>query len=214
MMISLTTCSCSIMTGCLLTNQKSGRVLYKLATPSIICHYTSLLHYCVFHYFQDFYTMTFHNGSYTPVEIGLTELPSTVECVTIDLPDLPSDTSEVLLYLFVTSKTAVNPWRGYYEIFTKDAAGTEYKQYLNVAFMKDDFTLNSANIWLPIFNERKFYVRIPNKYDPPALLTRKSHEPKLKFDTIEDILPALKNPSAMVSYSFLTGYRLLNQTRK
>ena len=105
--------------------------------------------------------MTFHNGSYTPVEKGLTELPSTEECVTIDLPGLPSNTSEVLLYLFVMSKTAVDPWRGYYEIFTKDAAGKECKQYLNVAFMKDDFTLNSANIWLPIFDEQRFYVRIP-----------------------------------------------------
>ena len=156
-------------------------------------------------------TTEYHNGRYIPVEIFVDELPNHTTEVSYPLPSvLPSDTSEILLYLFVTAKTTKVPYRGYYEIYTKDENGTRYSQYMNVAFAHDDFTLNSANIWLPVFKERKFYVSIPDVYPLPVAVKQ---GPKASFKTIKDTVTALKNPDRMVSASFVTGYRTLNMKR-
>ena len=153
-----------------------------------------------------------HHGTYIPTEVYLAELPSSVTEIPVDLPaSLPSDTTEVLVYLFVTAKAADNPFRSYYEIYTKDDNGLLYKQYMNVAMATDDFTLNSANIWLPVFSERKFYIRIPDEFELPRIVASRS--PKRKFKAIRDTIEALKNPDGMVSGSFLTGYRTKSLSR-
>ena len=138
------------------------------------------------------------------------ELPHSTTDLSYPLPDaLPSDTSEILLYLFVTAKASQFPYRGYYEIYTKDENGTKYSQYMNVAFALDDYTLNSANIWLPVFSERKFYISIPDVYPLP----KAAGKSKVSFKTIKDTVVALKNPERMVSASFVMGYRTMNLKR-
>ena len=157
-----------------------------------------------------------HHGSYVPINdaVFLTELPSSVTTTELEVPlpdTLPDNTTEVLLYLFVTAKTASEGWRSYYEVYTKDANGVPYKKYMNVAMATDDFTLNSANLWLPIFNEKKFYITIPDDWPMPTLATTRSA--KIVIKTIKDSIKALRNPTAMVSGSFLSGYRTATLTR-
>ncbi len=157
----------------------------------------------------------YHNGRYTPIPfdeiIGLGDLPKTAEnIIEYCLPEqVPADAKEVLLYLFVTTQTiAGDAKRGFYEVFTKDSDSTQYSQYMNVVFAKDDVTINSANMWLPIFKEKKVYIRIPALYDLKTSATPLvpcMKPAKITFCTLKEAVAACGK--TMVSGVFVTGYR-------
>ena len=131
-------------------------------------------------------------------------LPNSVNAGTSDyIVDVPDGTTEILVYLFVIGKTQEDPWRGYYRVYTEDEDGNQYSQYMNVAFAEDDYTLNSDNMWLPLYSEKKFYIEIPAFFDLEVTV-----QEKMTFHSIKDTVEAMQNPgSTFESGVFLTGYR-------
>lgn len=82
---------------------------------------------------------------------------------------VPPEAKEVLLYFFVSirdNKMASGVQRGFYEFITKDGE-TEYTQYMNVIFTKDDYVMNSENIWAPIGAVKQLTVKL-NAYPWPT----------------------------------------------
>lgn len=67
---------------------------------------------------------------------------------TYDL-SVPPEAKEVLVYAYITAQGEGSFQRGYYEISTSDRAGSEYKQYMNVATGNGVTIVNSANLWFP-----------------------------------------------------------------
>ena len=135
----------------------------------------------------------------------LNVLPDSVTSESVEYSvDVPDGTSEILVYLFASAKVPDGPaWRGYYQVYTQDEEGTKYSQYLNVAFEKDDYSINSSNMWLPLFSEKKFYIIIPDSYPLQA-----TAQEKMTFRSIKDTITAMQNPKSMViSGVFLSGYR-------
>ena len=63
--------------------------------------------------------------------------------------NIPDSAKEVLVYLWATTKGDEAFHRYYYRIQTKDGK-VLYNQYMNVA-ASTDVSLNSANLWLPVF---------------------------------------------------------------
>jgi hypothetical protein len=81
------------------------------------------------------------------------ELPGTSNISTtydISKSDVPEEAKEVLVYLWATTKGDDTFHRYYYLIETKDSTGRTYHQYMNAA-ASPDVSLNSANLWLPVF---------------------------------------------------------------
>ncbi|CAB4026091.1 Hypothetical predicted protein [Paramuricea clavata] len=63
--------------------------------------------------------------------------------------NVPDTAKEILVYLWATTKGDEAFHRYYYRIQTTDGIQL-YNQYMNVAASKD-VSLNSANLWLPVF---------------------------------------------------------------
>ena len=63
--------------------------------------------------------------------------------------NVPDTAKEILVYLWATTKGEEAFHRYYYRIQTTDGKQF-YNQYMNVAASKD-VSLNSANLWLPVF---------------------------------------------------------------
>ena len=141
--------------------------------------------------------------SYNSIEVYLSGLPISVDAGPSEyIVDVPDGTTEILVYLFVIGKTQEDPWRGYYRVYTEDEDGNQYSQYMNVAFAEDDYTLNSDNMWLPLYSEKKFYIEIPDTF--PLEVTVQE---MMTFRFIKDTVEAMQNPSSTFeSGVFLIGY--------
>ena len=89
---------------------------------------------------------------------------------------VPRDAKEILIYAFITVKTSDRKMeRAVYQIYTEDDRGKRYSQLMNTAFPRDDFVMNSANLWLPVFGRKEFYIRIPDSW------TTSSKEKEIKL---------------------------------
>ena len=95
--------------------------------------------------------------AYTPIpedklyDYGeLPELSGDSTIYELSKSNIPSSAKEVLVYLWATTKGDEEFHRYYYQIYTKDGKQL-YSQYMNVAGSKD-VSLNSANLWLPVFS--------------------------------------------------------------
>ena len=85
---------------------------------------------------------------------------------------IPIDATEILIYIFVTVRNNPGTLRRFvYVVFTEDQQQTRYSQFMNTVFTKNnDFVMNSANIWLPIYSEQKFHIYLPAEWpiSPPT----------------------------------------------
>ena len=89
---------------------------------------------------------------------------------------VPSTAKDILVYLFLTFKTADRTHkRAVYEIYTQDNSGTKYTQLMNAAFPENDFVMNSANLWLPLVGDKKVvYIRIPDTWTSNSSLGKEN----------------------------------------
>lgn len=64
---------------------------------------------------------------------------------------LPDSVSDILVYVFFTGLGggAGPASRAFYEIYTEDSTGLQYKQFLNAVFNQPDTVINSANLMVP-----------------------------------------------------------------
>ena len=119
---------------------------------------------------------------------------------------VPPNATEILIYIFVTVREAKGPLRrSVYDVYTQDMAGRHYSQLMNMVFTKDDdFVMNSANLWLPL-HEQKFYIRLPGEWTIP--------EPRLPQSqkTYKNLAEAMKafttGTDDIFTDVFLLGYR-------
>lgn len=88
-----------------------------------------------------------------------------------DLPEIPADAKEVLVYTFMTTIGNGSFQRGYYEIFTS-GGGKDFKQYMNVATGDGINIVNSINAWFPVKDKRELKVKL---YHPTSLKSKKKH---------------------------------------
>ena len=93
--------------------------------------------------------------AYSPLVKSYGELPDMAGDANIyelKNANVPETAKEVLVYLWATTKGDEAFHRYYYQIETKDDKKS-YRQYMNVA-ASQDVSLNSANIWLPVFKDQ------------------------------------------------------------
>ena len=152
--------------------------------------------------------------SWVPVQIPLGELPETgcKEYEVSGYPDI-NKSKYILVYAFVSlHDTEDSPFqRGYYEIFTKDTKGTEYKYYMNVAFggKAGDTAINSGNFWLPYGPgfQPGIGVRLI-----AATVKRKKPQKSPAGKTVGDVMEEFhkqtgSEPEAIYSFMFVTGHQ-------
>lgn len=78
---------------------------------------------------------------------------------------VPSDTTEILIYAFATVGDAMGKGRRVvYEFYTEDPDNVHYSQLMNMAFIENEYVLNSANMWFPIYDHRQLNVNIPGEW--------------------------------------------------
>lgn len=80
---------------------------------------------------------------------------------------VPPGTKEVLVYIYVTVRetSRSEDKRAVYEIYSEDAGGCKYSQFMNVVFTTSkDFVMNSANMWLPVFDKKEITISIPDAW--------------------------------------------------
>ena len=88
-----------------------------------------------------------------------------------DLPEIPAEAKEVLVYTFMTTIGEGPFERGYYAIFTS-GGGNDFKQYMNVATGDGVNIVNSINAWFPVKDKRELKVKL---YHPMSLKSKKKH---------------------------------------
>lgn len=135
-----------------------------------------------------------------------------VEYALTDIPSLPAGKkiNEVLVYIYITVKSATRTkTRAVYQIYSENT-GLEYSQLMNTAFPEDDFVMNSANLWLPTFGKKKedikFKIRIPDGWctnDTPI-----SEPNSKKYKNLHDAMKDyVKGTDSIYTGVFLLGYR-------
>ena len=119
---------------------------------------------------------------------------------------------QILVYAFVSLHDLEDSefQRGYYEIFTKDTKGTEYKFFLNVAFggKAGDTAINSGNFWLPYGPgfQPGVFVRLVGA-------TAKRKKPSKSVAAGKNVGEVLEEfhkqtePEAIYSFMFITGHQ-------
>ena len=113
-----------------------------------------------------------------------------------DLPEIPAEAKEVLVYTFMTTIGNGSFQRGYYEIFTS-GGGKDFKQYMNVATGDGINIVNSINAWFPVKDKRELKVKL---YHPMSLKSKKKHiAGKLEPRDWSDV--------------YIIGYRIWSSTR-
>ena len=113
-----------------------------------------------------------------------------------DLPEIPAEAKEVLVYTFMTTIGKGPFERGYYEIFTS-GGGKDFKQYMNVAAGDGVNIVNSINAWFPVKDKRELKVKL---YHPMSLKSKKKHiAGKLEPRDWSDV--------------YIIGYRIWSSTR-
>ena len=113
-----------------------------------------------------------------------------------DLPEIPAEAKEVLVYTFMTTIGEGPFERGYYEIFTS-GGGKDFKQYMNVATGDGVNIVNSINAWFPVKDKRELKVKL---YHPMSLKSKKKHiAGKLEPRDWSDV--------------YIIGYRIWSSTR-
>lgn len=118
---------------------------------------------------------------------------------------VPADAKEILIYLFVTVQDSPGSQtkRSVYEIFTRDASEMKYSQLMNTVFTQNDFVMNSANLWLPIFNERKLSITLPQEWSVDTGIVVKH-----SFKTFTEAMKAyVRGDEKIFADVFLLGYR-------
>ena len=65
------------------------------------------------------------------------------------LDGVPSDATEVLIYAFISVRDAriSEAQRAFYKFLTD---GNKYMHCMNAIFTRDDYVMNSSNMWLPL----------------------------------------------------------------
>ncbi len=119
---------------------------------------------------------------------------------------VPSSAKEILVYVFLTSKHADRRKpRAVYEIYTEDNSGRKYPQLMNAAFPENDFVMNSANLWLPLFNKIEFGIRIPDTW---ATASFESAESPRNFMNLEEAMKQyVTSAEEIFTGIFLLGYK-------
>ena len=120
---------------------------------------------------------------------------------------VPPEAKEVLLYFFVSirdNKMASGVQRGFYEFITKDGE-TEYTQYMNVIFTKDDYVMNSENIWVPIGAVKELTVKLTTFSWSTAQYLKKTTTHKSLKEFKENIAKGEIND--IYAEFFVIGYR-------
>jgi hypothetical protein len=128
---------------------------------------------------------------------------------------VPDGAKEVLVYLFFSTRDSTLPdtARSYYEIYTKNNDifdAPKYKQYMNVIFTKNDYVMNSANLWLPLFPDKKLTVHLhPDMRWPEGYNTKgaKRIQHKNLKEAMDD-LANCKDPKQIFAEMFVIGYKL------
>ena len=152
-------------------------------------------------------------SSWDPMQVSLGTLPDE-GIKEFDISGVASlaKSKQILVYAFVSLHDTEDSefQRGYYEIFTKDTKGTEYKYYLNVAFggKTGDTAINSGNFWLPYgagFQKRVF-VRLVDA----TAKRKKPHKNVAAGKTVGEVLGEFHKQTepeheAIYSHMFITG---------
>ena len=156
-------------------------------------------------------------SSWVPLQLSLGTLPDQgvkeFEVISGGDTDL-AKSKQILVYAFVSLHDIEDSefQRGYYEIFTKDAKGTEYKYYLNVAFggKAGDTAINSGNFWLPYGAgfHKSVYVRLVGA----TAKRKKPHKNVAAGKTVGEVLEEFHQqtepePEAIYSHVFITGHQ-------
>ena len=152
--------------------------------------------------------------AYTPIDYKdapfLGELPlrkgGKVECDVSSF--VPRGTKEILIYAFITVKSADRKKnRAVYQIYTEDDRGTRYTQLMNTAFPADDFVMNSANLWLPVFGKKEFHVSIPDSWITPTIEEDLPYRPR-RFRNLDQVMKEyVTGNEDIYTGLFLLGYR-------
>lgn len=131
------------------------------------------------------------------MEVELGDLPCSHDQVVpykLTDPQIPPNAKEVLIYTFITSIGLEGEFqRGWYQIFTSDDTGKEFKQYMNVATGKGVTIVNSANLWFPVTSDKLLKVML--------------HHPGLQQSQNKHIAGKLAT-SKDWSKVFVIGYRI------
>ena len=121
---------------------------------------------------------------------------------------IPPEAKEVLIYFFVSvrdSTMSSATQRGFYEFTTYDEAAS-YTQYMNVIFTKNDYVMNSENIWLPIGEVKALNVKLNTFVWPTALQLKK---PAATYTTLKEFKEHIASDVKNDIYAefFVIGYR-------
>ena len=120
---------------------------------------------------------------------------------------VPSTAKEILVYLYITSKTADRIHkRAVYEIYTEDS-GTKYTQLMNAAFPENDYVMNSANLWLPLVGDKKVvHVNIPGAWSTAECL---GQEKVRSYKSLNDAMKSYtEGKEDIYTGVFLMGYKV------
>lgn len=120
---------------------------------------------------------------------------------------VPPEAKEVLLYFFVSirdNEMASNVVRGFYEFITSDGV-TNYTQYMNVIFTKDDYVMNSENIWAPIGDVKQLTVKLHSYQWPTAKDVKKTVTHQTLKEFKEHIVKG--EDTDIYAQFFVIGYR-------
>lgn len=116
-------------------------------------------------------------------------------------------TTQILIYAFITVKSADRvKKRAVYQIYTEDDSNVKYSQLMNTAFPENDFVMNSANLWLPVFGKKKFTIRIPDSWSTLDVSSegRKDKQYKNLDEAMRDYVTG---DDSIYTGVFLLGYR-------
>lgn len=125
---------------------------------------------------------------------------------------VPTDTKEVLVYFYVTVREATRSYdkRAVYQIYTEDSEGNKYSQYMNVVFpTTKDFVMNSANLWLPVFDKLELKVKIPDSWSAEEEVEERSRPFRRPYSNLQEAMQDFVNGKETIFTGvILSGYRV------
>lgn len=126
---------------------------------------------------------------------------------------VPDTATEILIYAFATVGGSLGKeTRAVYEFYTEDADNNHYSQLLNMAFINNDFVLNSANLWFPIYNQRELNIHLPAEWtietqESSALQAFRTQRAKGGPNLSEALKAYISGEEKIFADIFLLGYR-------
>ena len=145
--------------------------------------------------------------SYTPITKGPFDLIIEPGEKAYQLPGVPADATEVLIYFFISVRDSNlhGVQRAFYEMITCDGS-VEYAKYMNAIFTKHDYVMNSENMWLPLGTKKELKVKLSTVPWPPECKksNRRTHKSleEAKKDYVE-----CKDDDPIFAEFFIIGYQ-------